>query len=375
MADAAKLAAAKSLIAQAAAAVITAMDAETPAVEDRPQTGVLKNVEIFSVGDWAGSKKVKVDSAMLDEIVSNFNDLNKAVTGFGVPLKIGHLTLPGSPAYGWMSDVRRVGDVLSADFDDVPGEIVDAISKRRYNSVSIELWPKQSFGGKTFQNVLGGVALLGAEWPAVKGLKPPSVSKFSDGGAEPLTLMKEKPMSGEATLKFSQADADALVLAAETRIRVELTAVTAAKDAAEQRATMAETALKVLKEEKHKTEFSAIVDQAIKDGKLLDKDRAQLEAVAGVFANSPKVKVGATEMTGLDLFKAHVASMPKKVTFGEKGARQEEVSDAGASAREELHNATVAFQAANPKASYETAMDAVLRTNADLKNRYAEEGV
>jgi hypothetical protein len=340
--------------------------------------GTLRSVEVFATGDWSGSRKVMADTAMLDRIVHNFTNLNSKVTGFGVPVKLGHDTKPGDPAMGWMTDLQRVDQTLVADFADVPSAIVDAIGKRRYNSVSIELYPQIKYGGTTFKDVLGGVAFLGSEWPAVKGLKPLSAAKFSEAGGEVVTLTsKEQDMPND--MKFSQDQADALVTAAVTKATADLTAANtdlSTKLTAEKtRADTAEAAVKSFAAEKTKAEFAAVIEGAIKDGRLLDKDRSQLEAVAALFAGQ-KAKVGDKEMSGLDLFKAHVAGMQPKVKFGEqgKGNIDKDRPGTGAKASDELAEkatAKVAAAGGPSKMSYEIAVDAVLAEDADLKNRYA----
>lgn len=346
---------------------------------DTTPVGTLEGVEVFAVGEWKGSRTVKADSAMLDRIVSNFTDLNIKVDGFGVAAKLGHETNPGDPAMGWMTSIARVADKLVANFADVPVAIVDAIKKRLYNSVSIEIYPQINYGGKTYKDVLGGVAFLGAEWPAVKGLKPLSMAKFSEAGGEIVTLTsKEQDMPNDA-LKFSQEQADALVTAAVTKATSDLTAaitkLTTDLSAAVVRAETAEAAMKSFAAAQTKAEFGAVIDAAVKEGKLLDKDRPQLEAIAAVFAASPKQKIGDKDMTGLDLFKAHVAGLQPKVTFGERGnggeterpGSEKKASDEVAA----LASAKVTAAGGRTKMSYEAAVDAVLAEKPDLKARYA----
>lgn len=335
---------------------------------------LLQNVEIFSVGKWKGSRTVEATSEMLDEIVQNFQDLN-SIPGFGVPVKRGHSSNVGDPAYGWMSDLKRNGDVLTADFTDVPSEIIDAIGKRRYNSVSIELAPKIEYAGKTYKNVLAGVALLGSEWPAVKGLAPLSASKFAEDGTEVLELNAKEEST--VTLKFTQEDADSLVLAAETRVRTELQAklddATASLTAASTRATVAETALKTFKADADNKEFSTIIDQAIKDGKLLDKNRAKINLMAAAFMGQGTVKVGDKEMTPLEMFKDFIADLKPAVRFGEHLNSEQRDPSTATKASDEVHEAVLAYIAEHGgKPTYEAGMAAVFQADPDLKARYAE---
>src|SRR5690606_25974082 len=97
----------------------------------------LRDREIFAVGKWNGLEFTEAD---LDDIVANFDrlkDIHK------VPLKFGHNDeqpiTDGQPAIGWVSRVYRKGKKLLADFSDVPSVVVEAIKKKLYRTVSVEL--------------------------------------------------------------------------------------------------------------------------------------------------------------------------------------------------------------------------------------------
>lgn len=124
----------------------------------------LKGVEVFRIGTWNGDKYTRKD---LDDMVANFGKV-----GFQVPVKLGHKAESGEPAYGWVAKLRRVGDRLVADLRDIPDKIHEAIKDKRFDHVSAEIFWNIKRGGKTFRRVLKAVTLLGAETPAVSGLKP-----------------------------------------------------------------------------------------------------------------------------------------------------------------------------------------------------------
>lgn len=124
----------------------------------------LDDVEIFRTGTWNGDK---YDARDLDDIVNAFDQV-----GFKPPVKLGHKEDSGDPAYGWVSSLRRVGDKLLASFVDLPKPIYEAIKNKRFNAVSSEIFFNLTRGNKKFRRVLKAVALLGAEIPAVSGLKP-----------------------------------------------------------------------------------------------------------------------------------------------------------------------------------------------------------
>lgn len=340
----------------------------------------LKSVEIFSAGTWNGSRKVTVTGDMLDSIVANFSNLN-SVPGYGVPIKLGHNSRIGEPAYGWMSDVARIGDTLVADFADVDPAIVDAISKRRYNSVSVELYPAVQHAGKTFENVLSGVALLGAEWPAVKGLKPLSASVFAEAG-EKIELSHKEP-----EMTFTE-DQHATLMAAAVKTAVEAEAaksVTAlAEAAAKVTAAEAATAVAVaakdaaektvgeFKDAAEKAEIAEIIKAAEAKGQIVPANKAAIEA----FAEKVRVSAQGEDRKALMAsFKGFVEAMPAKVKFGENGRSESSAVAEGETAVEKIDALVKAHMADKKSTDYAASLTAVLAdpANAELKTAYAQE--
>lgn len=130
----------------------------------------LKGVEIFGEGTWNGND---ITGDMLTNIVAAFN----ATKDFVKPvLKLGHnnsqelLQKDGLPAAGWVSNVYIRGKKLLADFIDIPDKIYELIKRKAYRKVSVEIFSGYSFDGKIYPNLLGAVALLGADLPAVMTL-------------------------------------------------------------------------------------------------------------------------------------------------------------------------------------------------------------
>lgn len=337
-------------------------------------SGKLTDVEVIRVGKWnAATGPVNVTSSMLDQIVSNFSSINQ-VAGYGVPVKRGHSVDAGSPAYGWMSGIRRVGDVLVADFADMDPAIVDAISKRRYNSVSVEMYPHVVYEGKTFSNVLGGVALLGAEWPAVKGLKPLSASMFA-GADEKLELTKEPNVANEE-VKFSQAQADAFVLAAETKLTEKHTlAVKEANDkftAEKVRADKAESDLKKFQDGSTQKDIDAVITAAEKSGKIVPANKAKVANFASSIMNA-KPEDRAELLT---TFGELVNGMKPVVKFGEDGSAHVDDSTVAGQKTADIidERAKKLMSAAAPgKMSYSDAVTSVLNSDDALRHAYAAE--
>lgn len=129
-------------------------------------------VEVLRVGTWNGNKFVTED---LQEIVDNFNRFKSEIQ---VPLKFGHDMdqnligqSDGDPAIGWVESLRIEGGILIATFGNVPDIVVDLIEAKLYKNVSVELVSNVKVGDERVGEVLIGVALLGADQPAVSGLQ------------------------------------------------------------------------------------------------------------------------------------------------------------------------------------------------------------
>lgn len=132
------------------------------------------NVDLFKVGTWTDSKgrKGKWTHKDIDDIVAGYvatkNDLH-------IPLKLGHdekqrIVGDDEPAIGWIENLKRVGDKLVGDFMNVPDKLASLIEKGAYRSRSSELSPEIEIGEKKYRWLLTGVALLGGRLPAVSGL-------------------------------------------------------------------------------------------------------------------------------------------------------------------------------------------------------------
>lgn len=125
------------------------------------ETKEMENMEIFEVGEYKNGK-YKATEKRLEEIVENFRELKDRIK---VPLKLTHDKVEG--AYGWVSNLKKKGKKLFADFKYVPKKVYDLlVNKKAFARPSIELMPE--FEGK--ENVLSGVAFLGSELPEVDSL-------------------------------------------------------------------------------------------------------------------------------------------------------------------------------------------------------------
>lgn len=146
-------------------------------------------VEIGRVGTFADSTGVErsLDREFLSAVVANYQS-----AAHEAPLVVGH-PKDNVPAFGWTSDVRLNGDSLEARFTDTDEDFENLVQAGRYK--------KRSASFYTNPPNLRHVGFLGAQPPAVKGLRDIS---FSDGDAVTIsvefteeTIMPNKNEAGE----------------------------------------------------------------------------------------------------------------------------------------------------------------------------------
>lgn len=147
----------------------------------------IRDVEIFAAGVHNGDTYTTDD---LDQIINTFYSLRGRIDP---PLKIGHSSdkfnkeiamqfgLPGGVitgdkgegalSFGWVDNLRRYGDIMVADFVNVPEQIVTLVESQLYRHVSCEITCNYDDGGKTHPYLLSGIALLGAEQQAVSEIR------------------------------------------------------------------------------------------------------------------------------------------------------------------------------------------------------------
>lgn len=157
--------------------------AESLRAEFKGQSTYELDVEVFAPGKWNGYPFTVKD---LESIVANFDHFAQI---HQVPLKLGHddnqpLT-DGMPSLGrvtrlWVADGKDGKPKLMAHFAELPKIVYDAIKAKRYNKVSIELDLDVQHGGKVYDFVMSGVALLGSALPAVNTLADLSAYMTAD---------------------------------------------------------------------------------------------------------------------------------------------------------------------------------------------------
>lgn len=130
------------------------------------------DMEIFAIGTW---NEIPFSKKDLQNIITNFTNLNGIITPF---LKLGHedkesqkLGEKGQPALGKIEKLwLNAKNVLMAKVTDMPDVVYNAIKKKLYKNVSIEISTGVIYKGNDIGTVLEAVAILGADFPAVNTL-------------------------------------------------------------------------------------------------------------------------------------------------------------------------------------------------------------
>lgn len=134
----------------------------------------IAGVTIFVAGTWtdSGGRKQKFTEADLDEMATNAQALGDKVKPHVKLMHLNpkdHLKVTAKPALGWVTNIRREGMKLVADFKKVPQKIAQLMQAGTFRRVSAEIfrrWRDESTG-KVYKNVVSAVGLLGAVHPAV----------------------------------------------------------------------------------------------------------------------------------------------------------------------------------------------------------------
>lgn len=310
-------------------------------IQNFDETVTLENIAVFEIGLHNGQTFVTAD---LDEMVTNHQQLKGVIVP---PLKLGHkgqkfLKNEGYPAAGWMTDLVRKGNVLYATFNQVPKRIYALIKKGAWKRPSIELYSNfKDKTGKVFGKVLGAVALLGSDIPAVKLPVLDSLSdvenlyneamdqneveviQFNFEEIDPNKEGGEKMALTPEQIKELQEKATTF----ETGIAEKESEITKLNEAMKQK----DNAIKDAAKEKRAAEITIFLETAKADGRILPIFESHLQVLLES-ADSEKIKIFEEdkegnkiekEMTQFDLIKDLVNRLPKMVEFGELSSSED----------------------------------------------------
>ena len=192
-------------------------------------------IEIFKAGKHTSSNGVTATYGV-DFIQAVADNYNANVGTHLAPLTLGHKPKSGDPAQAWFKSLRVNGDILEGELQDVNPEF----STTKYKKVSSSFFLPDSPSNPTpgYPN-LRHVAALGAETPAVAGLRniefsedSTGVVEFSDGLSTQVGLFRS--IREWIVSKFGTEEADKAVPAAEVEWLNTLDVIEQIDDAVEQ---------------------------------------------------------------------------------------------------------------------------------------------
>lgn len=284
------------------------------------------------------------------------------------PLTVGH---PASnlPAYGWVSSLKCNADGrLAMDTRAVEPQFAEMVRDQRFPKRSSSFYPPSHPNNpKPGGWYLRHVAFLGAQPPAIAGLKDIQFAEADNAGAvnfseapTPTTLKDTMDKELQAQLDAANkkaADANAALL--ETNAKLASFAE-ATKDATAKLASFAEAA-KVQRTAGH----VSFAEGEVKAGRLLPKDQGAAVAVLDLLADSQPVEFaegGAThKVTPVEWLKGFMANAKPVVSFGEHApgtGHQPGAGSAKGKTDAEIDTAARAYARQN-KVSYAEALGAV----------------
>lgn len=131
--------------------------------------GLSNWVQVFRAGTHKDSKgrECSFTTGDLDQIIAN-------TATEPAPAVLGH-PKHDAPAYAWTAGMKREGDVLFAKFDHIHPAFESGVATGAYRNRSVSIYKDDTAGWK-----LRHVGWLGAEPPAITGLKPVEFSAGVD---------------------------------------------------------------------------------------------------------------------------------------------------------------------------------------------------
>jgi hypothetical protein len=329
---------------------------------------ILKEVEIFGVGAWQGQgmkKPFNFTKDLLSRIVANTSKL----TNRKMPLKLGHTDkqifeqTDGQPALGWLENVKLKGEKIVADLTNIPNVLMTAIEKGLYRQVSVELGSTKDIGPH-----VTGLAILGADLPAVKTLK--DLDLYFSGNAENVDTIE-----GGLSLCFTEPKLNGVLDMTTEKQEFDFEARFAEREKELQKREAAIAAYETkLQEEKleglfssKQGEFLELFEAQVKEGKLmphvLDKIKEDLEGQKASFSESSELTLSFATIKELS---EGYASLKQKEELEQK----EELKEEG-SIQDRVEKKVFSVMESTGK-EYQDALEVVFMANKELAQEYFE---
>ena len=330
--------------------------------------GLPDGIEIFKAGrhiDDAGVSHSFSDADVAGMATSYDPALREA------PLTVGH-PKDNLPAYGWVKAVSVAPDgALAITPHQVEPQFAEMVTAGRFKKRSASFYPPSSPNNPTPGKwYLRHVAFLGAQPPAIAGLKDIHFSEDDAGGAvsfsesvsaDPSPPQEQPDMSKELQAQLDEANAQ-IKAANDALATANATAASATKKAADAEAQAASFAEKARAD--RKAGFVSFAESQVKVGTLLPKDQAMAVATLEVLADAQPVEFAEGDTTHklspAQWLQDLIAAAKPVVNFGEFAGGKLPAGAGAAKGKSdaEIDQAAKAYAAAN-KVNYAEALGAV----------------
>ncbi len=320
------------------------------------------------------------------------------------PIVIGHPTL-NAPAYGWVKSLIVDGDKLLAEPHQVDAEFAEIVNAGRYKKRSASLWGETSPGNPTpGKRYLRHVGFLGAQPPAVKGLRDVQLSSNAEGVidfssqserfafraiAELFRSVRDYFVESQGVEKADKlipawtvdtvADAarepePAMSYAAPAAHVQEITVSNQTTEQREQELKRREAAVAAAEAAQRRAAVVSFASTLVADGRLLPRQQAPVVELLMTLESAAEISFAEGDATvkrsPADEFKKLLGELPKWVDYTEKGKGPLPPTAANFAAPPdfavdqralEVHARAIEFQRANPNTPYLDAVKAVSR--------------
>ncbi|MEQ8577572.1 MAG: hypothetical protein RIC57_03540 [Balneola sp.] len=214
------------------------------------------------------------------------------------PVKIGHKG--NNFAYAWIDELKAEGSKLMASFKEVTGELKQLSAEKKLKRHSAEIY--SNLQGKGIY--LKGLAMLGAEAPAVKGMQP---IEFSEGESESIEFEESPSFVDDFSFEFYKEKAE--------RLSGENEQLEASLKEEKKKTKSFSEENEAIQFTQRQADFEAFLDQGIEEGKF--KPVLREKAVA-LFAHLDSIEVEEGEESPLDAFKEIIKEFKEQIQFGEQ---------------------------------------------------------
>jgi len=362
------------------------------------QTYELKDIEIFSIGEWKGDKYTDKD---LDDIVNNTNEI---INELKPKVKLGHdekqelLQRTGLPAGGWITKLKRAGDKILVDIKEVPKVLYQLIKNGAYKRISSEIISNYTEPStkKIYKKVLSAIAFLGADLPAVTNLK--DIAALYDVDEKAKLIIYEKKSTKKVEIKkkgveytmvngvkVTEFDNKKFIAVEDfEKLEKEKEALGKEKEVAEEykvkfeaeqkKAKDAEEQISKISKEKREAEIKTFVDAhcSEKDMRFLPKQKEVLMTLIESTSDEKKIKFTVdnkeTELSQRELLVKFIELQPNfsDSIFAELSKGEEEKEE-GKDKLTPEEKKVQKYMAENKGVSYREAVLAVLKTTEEKK--------